>query len=173
MDALNPVGAVLSIEDGGYDQQVHLAPPDLASGTLFYTPQSSDLTFRLRIDRGGSHIEEDVRVLEAPRLGPRPGERAPQGIPNRQAPVQTPQGGRATALPNPQPPTAAVSPAPRKFTPPTANQTPIASAPETPSPPPAMVLAVPVAPTIAPRANLDVAAAPPPPAPAPTPSNCQ
>jgi hypothetical protein len=169
MDALNPVGAVLSIEDGGYDQQVPLAPPDLASGTLFYTPQSSDLTFRLRIDRGGSHIEEDVRVLEAPRLGPRPGERAPQGIPNRQAPVQPLPGGRA-ALPNPAPPVAAASAPPRKFTPPTATQTPIASAPETPSPPPAMVLAVPVAPTIAPRANLDVAAAPPPPAPAPTPA---
>src|SRR5579871_2097583 len=166
MDALNPVGAVLSIEDGGYDQQVPLAPPDLASGTLFYTPQSSDLTFRLRIDRGGSHIEEDVRVLEAPKLGPRPGERAPQNIPNRQAPVATPQGGRATALPNPAPPAAAVTP-PRKFTPPEATQTPIASAPETPSPPPAMVLAVPVAPTITPRANLDVAAAPPPPTPTP------
>lgn len=169
MDALNPVGAVLSIEDGGYDQQVPLAPPDLASGTLFYTPQSSDLTFRLRIDRGGSHIEEDVRVLEAPRLGARPSERAPQVIPNRQSPGQTLPAGRATALPNAQPPTAAVTPAPRKFTPPTATQAPIASAPETPSPPPAMVLAVPVAPTITPRANLDVAAAPPPPTPVPTP----
>ncbi len=115
MDALNPVGAVLSIEDGGYDQQVPLAPPDLASGTLFYTPQSSDLTFRLRIDRGGSHIEEDVRVLEAPRLGPRPGERGPQIIPNRQAPVQPLPGARATTLPNAQVPTAAVTPAPRRF----------------------------------------------------------
>jgi hypothetical protein len=66
MDALNPVGAMLSIEDGGYLQQLPLAPPDLASGSLFYTPQTSDLTFRLRVDLGGSHVEENVRVLKAP-----------------------------------------------------------------------------------------------------------
>jgi hypothetical protein len=65
MDALNPVGAMLSIEDGGYLQQVPLAPSELASGTLFYTPQTSDLTFSLRIDLGGSHVEEHVRVLQA------------------------------------------------------------------------------------------------------------
>ena len=65
MDALNPVGAMLSIEDGGYLQQVPLASNELASGTLFYTPQTSDLTFSLRLDLGGSHVEEHVRVLEA------------------------------------------------------------------------------------------------------------
>jgi hypothetical protein len=56
---------MLSIEDGGYVQQVPLAPSELASGTLFYTPQTSDLTFSLRLDLGGSHVEEHVRVLQA------------------------------------------------------------------------------------------------------------
>jgi hypothetical protein len=65
MDALNPVGAMLSIEDGGFLQQIPLGPGDLASGVLFYTPQTSDLTFNLRLDLGGSHIEEHVRVLQA------------------------------------------------------------------------------------------------------------
>jgi hypothetical protein len=71
MDALNPVGAMLSIEDGGYLQQLPLAPADLASGALFYTAQTSDLTFSLRLDLGGSHVEEHVRVLEAVANPPR------------------------------------------------------------------------------------------------------
>jgi hypothetical protein len=65
INALKPVGAILSIEDGGYQQQVPLAPSDLANGNLIYRPESNDLTFRLRIDRGGSHVEEHVRVLAA------------------------------------------------------------------------------------------------------------
>lgn len=65
IDALNPVGAMLSIEDGGFLQQLPLGPGDLASGVLFYTPQTSDLTFSLRLDLGGSHVEEHVRVLQA------------------------------------------------------------------------------------------------------------
>jgi hypothetical protein len=169
MDALNPVGAVLSIEDGGYDQQVPLAPPDLASGTLFYTPQSSDLTFKLRIDRGGSHIEEDVRVLEAPRLGQKPVERAPQTSPTKPGPAQAPPIARSEPPTKVAPPSAPATTPPRKFIPPSPTQAPAASAPEAPSPPPAMVLAVPVPPAILQRANLDVAAAPPqPPPPAAT-----
>jgi hypothetical protein len=171
MDALNPIGAVLSIEDGGYDQQVPLAPPDLASGTLFYTPQSSDLTFKLRIDRGGSHIEEDVRVLEAPKLGSKPVERAPQASPSE--PAKAPPTARNEPPTKATPPVAPATTPPRKFTPPSPSQTAAVSAPEAPSPPPAMVLAVPVPPAIVQRANLDVAAAPaqppPPAATSPTP----
>lgn len=76
MDTLNPIGGVLSIDDGAFEQQVPLTPPDLASGTLFYTPQQSgSLTFSLRIDRGGSHVEEHVRVVVAPVLDQPPKER--------------------------------------------------------------------------------------------------
>ncbi len=105
MDALNPVGAVLSIEDGGYLLQVPLAPADLASGTLFYTPQNNDLTFGLRIDRGGSHVEEQVRVLAATRS---PFDRAPQSGPAK-APIQARSDAPAVTLPSERPPAAASS----------------------------------------------------------------
>ena len=82
MDALKPVGAVLTVEDGGYQQQVPLEPADLASGTLFYTPQSNELTFGLRIDRGGSHVEEHVRVLEAARANQKPLDSASRSVAN-------------------------------------------------------------------------------------------
>jgi hypothetical protein len=71
ISALRPVGAILSIEDGGYQQQVPLAPVDLAGGNLIYRPESNDLTFRLRVDRGGSHVEEHVRVLAAAKMAPK------------------------------------------------------------------------------------------------------
>ena len=70
IDALNPAWATLSIQDGGYQQQVPLSRAELASGLLYYTPQSSDLSFSLRVDRGGADLEEHVRVLEAPPVTP-------------------------------------------------------------------------------------------------------
>ncbi len=68
IDALNPAWATLSIQDGGYQQQVPLSRAELASGILYYTAQSSDLSFSLRVDRGGADLEEHVRVLEAPAI---------------------------------------------------------------------------------------------------------
>ena len=66
--ALNPTGAVLAIRDGGKEQQVGLTPSDLSSGTILYTPQTSDLLFSLNIVMPGSQVaEEHIRVLEAPR----------------------------------------------------------------------------------------------------------
>jgi hypothetical protein len=89
MDTLNPIGGVLSIDDGTYAQEVPLAPPDLASGTMYYTPQQSgSLLFSLRIDRGGSHVEEHVRVVVAPVLDQVAGRN--QNDPNRPAPPPRP-----------------------------------------------------------------------------------
>jgi hypothetical protein len=105
MDALNPIAAVLYIEDGGYAQQVSLAPADLTSGIIFYTPQSSNLTFRLRIDHGGEQFEEHVRVLGAPRIAQTPLDRVPQSVPNK-APVHarvTPVNERAKKAPSADP----------------------------------------------------------------------
>lgn len=65
IDTLSPVGGVLSVDDGVAEQQIPLALPDLASGTIFYTPRRENLTFSLRIDRGGAHVEENVRVVAA------------------------------------------------------------------------------------------------------------
>jgi hypothetical protein len=68
--ALSPTGAVLSIRDGGKEQQLGLTPSDLSSGTILYTPQTNDLLFSLNIVMTGGQIaEEHVRVLEAPRAG--------------------------------------------------------------------------------------------------------
>jgi hypothetical protein len=173
MDALNPVGAVLSIEDGGYLQQLPLAPADLASGILFYTPQSNDLTFGLRIDRGGAHVEEQVRVLAPTRV---PFDRAQQSFPAK-APVQA-QAAPGVTPPNAQPPAEAASTTPptpppsappRKFVlPATTGQSASASISENPVPqPPVVVLAVPVPPNL-PRANPDFG-----PSPAPAPSKSE
>src|SRR4029077_18984035 len=52
MDALKPVRAVLSIQDGAVQQEVPFTASDLSSGTAFYTPQGGDLNFGLRVDRG-------------------------------------------------------------------------------------------------------------------------
>ena len=66
MDDLKPVGAVLSIQDGAVQQEVPVTPADLSSGKIFYTPQGGDLNFGLRVDRGGSFVEEHLRVLGVP-----------------------------------------------------------------------------------------------------------
>jgi hypothetical protein len=79
IDALNPAWATLSIQDGGYQQQVPLSRAELASGLLYYTPQSSDLSFSLRVDRGGADLEEHVRVLEAPPVTQAKPAQAPKG----------------------------------------------------------------------------------------------
>jgi len=72
MDALKPVRAVLSIQDGAVQQEVPFTASDLSSGTAFYTPQGGDLNFGLRVDRGGSFVEEHVRVLGAPGAAQKP-----------------------------------------------------------------------------------------------------
>jgi hypothetical protein len=72
MATLNPIAAVLSIEDGGSSQEVRLALADLTSGTILYSPQSSNLTFGLRIDSGREQIEERVRILGAPSIAQTP-----------------------------------------------------------------------------------------------------
>jgi hypothetical protein len=68
MDVLKPNGAVLDIKDGGNQQQIHLTPADLSSGTIFYTSRSGDLSFSLQLEGAGSTapMEEHVRILEGP-----------------------------------------------------------------------------------------------------------
>ena len=183
MDELNPIGAVLSIEDGGYLQQLPLAPADLASGILFYTPQSNDLSFDLRIDRGGAHVEEQVRVLAPTRA---PFDRAQQQSFPPKAPVQPPAnvqqqppaavvasttgstaGSTAGSTTAPAP---APSAPPRKFVLPP-NPGSAASVSENPVPQaPVVALAVPIAPNLG-RTNPDLGALPAPVArPEPAPS---
>jgi hypothetical protein len=110
MDALNPVGAQLSIEDGGYRTDIALTPPDLASGVMFYTPNTADLTFALRVDRGGpASVEEHVRVLKGPVVAA-----------NAANQFYQPAAGQATASVRPAAAPAAVSPAQSSPVPPAA-----------------------------------------------------
>jgi hypothetical protein len=75
MDVLKPSGAVLDIKDGANQQQIHLTPADLSSGTIYYTSRSGDLSFSLQLDGpgttpGAAQLEEHVRILEGPPPAP-------------------------------------------------------------------------------------------------------
>jgi hypothetical protein len=164
MDALNPIGAVLIIDDGGSQQQLPLEPADLASGSLFYTPQSNELTFGLRIDRGGSHVEEHVRVMAASRTSQKPADRATESVLSNK-PVQSRAAAQGVTVPGGQLHSAVASTsvpnppvAPRKFIPPNSGEDAVMPEISVPAPP-AVVLAVPVAPNL-PRANPDFGPSP-------------
>jgi hypothetical protein len=68
MDVLKPSGAILDIKDGANQQQIHLTPSDLSSGTVYYTSRSGDLSFSLQLE--GAQLEEHVRILEGPPPAP-------------------------------------------------------------------------------------------------------
>jgi protein TonB len=57
-------GADLVIRDAGSERQTALTGEDLATGTLFYTPRSSDIVFILRAKTAGrADVEERIRVI--------------------------------------------------------------------------------------------------------------
>lgn len=66
VSALKPMGATLSIQDGPNQQEIALTPADLSSGSLYYSPQTGALAFRLQVQRNGvPSVDERVRVLES------------------------------------------------------------------------------------------------------------
>lgn len=133
VDALDPVGATLSIRDGDNQRDIALSASDLSSGTLYYSPQGGELAFRFEVQRnGGEPVAERVRVLEA--LKPAEQEathKPPRQPPSRQiAPNSTlPRDGIAAvsaSAPTPVVPTVAPTqagtpPAPTAPTPPPPN----------------------------------------------------
>jgi hypothetical protein len=73
MEILKPNGALLDIKDGANQQQIHLTPADLLSGTIYYTSRSGDLSFSLQLEGatpGSTPMEEHVRILEGPPAAP-------------------------------------------------------------------------------------------------------
>jgi len=59
-------GGSLDIDDHGFDTPLKLTPADLRVGSVFYEPQSGDVTVRLRVDvPGGSYVAETVRFIRA------------------------------------------------------------------------------------------------------------
>ena len=66
VDALNPVGATLSIRDGDANRNIALTAADLSSGMLYYSPQGGELAFRLEVEKHqGEAVAERIQVLEA------------------------------------------------------------------------------------------------------------
>jgi hypothetical protein len=64
--ALNPASASLSIRDGANQQEIPLTTAELGAGMVFYTPQSGDLVFGLKLLLPQAPPEEEeVRVLQA------------------------------------------------------------------------------------------------------------
>jgi hypothetical protein len=73
VEAMKPTGALLSIQDGAGQQDIALSMADLSSGTIYYTPKSGELAFRLQVLRDGTPLaEERVRVLEGIKPAPKP-----------------------------------------------------------------------------------------------------
>jgi periplasmic protein TonB len=73
--ALNPSSASLSIRDGANQQEIPLTAAELGAGMVFYTPQSGDLVFGLKLLRPEAPSEEEeVRVLQAIRPAQTPVE---------------------------------------------------------------------------------------------------
>ncbi len=134
VDALDPVGATLSIRDGDNQRDIALSASDLSSGTLYYSPQGGELAFRFEVQRnGGEPVAERVRVLEAlkpaePEVAHKPPRQPapPQsrqvvpnstlprdGIPAVSASVTTPVEPAAAPVQASTPPLAPVSAAPK------------------------------------------------------------
>ena len=103
MEVLKPSGALLDIKDGANQQQIHLTPSDLFSGTIFYTSRSGELSFSLQLEvPNATPMEEHVRILEGPPADPEtaatnppvpvkpaaraPNARVPQGPPSLEEP---------------------------------------------------------------------------------------
>jgi hypothetical protein len=83
VEAMKPTGALLSIQDGAGQQDIALTMADLSSGTIYYTPKSGELAFRLQVLRDGTPLaEERVRVLE----GIKPGAKPPDQFQRSSAP---------------------------------------------------------------------------------------
>ncbi len=58
-------GAVLQIEDGSLSHAIKLEPVQLANGSIFYTPSTADVNFRLTVyGSDGSKVTDGVRELD-------------------------------------------------------------------------------------------------------------
>jgi len=81
--------AILSISDGDHREDVEMDLGQLRSGSIVYSPITSDVSFRLEVTdlKNGKSVSESVRVL-----GGRP---SPTGPPAENAPAAKPSGSEA------------------------------------------------------------------------------
>ncbi len=146
VNALDPVGATLSIKDGDRERDIALSAADLSSGTLYYSPQGGELAFRLELQRnGGDPVAERVRVLEALNPGGQETAQRPSRQPASQgsrqgAPSSAPARDRAPATN-----ASVVNPPVPALVPAQANTPqPVAAAPPVPTPPPTVAASAPI-----------------------------
>ncbi len=149
---LNAVGAMLTIRDGGNDRLQFLSAQDLAAGSIFYVPRTSDLTFNLKVvPAGGPDVEEQIRVLgSAPDNAPQLAE----SVPPRRIGDAARESAAVTSGAEPRN-------APRQFQPPARKSSPPAPVAEISLP----EARLPAAPAV--RLPQQAAVAPPPPRPMP------
>jgi TonB family protein len=77
VEAMKPTAGILSIQDGTGQQDLALSRADLSSGTIYYSPKSSELAFQLQVQKDGVALaEERVRVLDGIRPIPKPPDQA-------------------------------------------------------------------------------------------------
>ena len=91
--------AVLVVEDGAFRKPYDLDPDQLRTGRIYYTPQSSDVRFRLEVyGEGERPVVESVRVLSSlPEWTP--GEPENPGIPRFRESTQRTGRAPETAAP--------------------------------------------------------------------------
>jgi periplasmic protein TonB len=107
---LNALGAMLTIRDGGVERLQFLSPQDLAAGTVFYIPRTSDLAFNLKVTvANGGEIEEQIRVLG--------GEKSDELLLAERVPRRIGEASREGAASAPEPATPLAQPE-REFQPP-------------------------------------------------------
>jgi hypothetical protein len=65
VETMKPTAGILSIQDGTGQQDIALSMADLSGGTIYYSPNNSELAFQLQVQRDGVALsEERIRVLD-------------------------------------------------------------------------------------------------------------
>ncbi len=62
------IGAVLHIQDGTANRDIHLDAGQVANGLISYKPLSNDVSFRLEVQTGQSLIDASLRVLDGTKM---------------------------------------------------------------------------------------------------------
>jgi TonB family protein len=104
---LDPIGAMLTINDDGSERTQFLQPIDLAAGFILYVAHGSDLVFTIKVTGSRGEAEERVRVLGAEQTAaavPPPPEQVEtpvrRAVPSRKPSELTPP---ATSTPESEP----------------------------------------------------------------------
>jgi periplasmic protein TonB len=84
---------LLQIRDGGVSRAVPITDTDLTSGQILYVPGLQDIEITLVVFTGSGIIRENVKILQAGKIGPTGGQlpRPETGLPRTSGPAPEPQ----------------------------------------------------------------------------------